>query len=452
MAIFLPMPMTEQIPLCITDLVKAGMAINNKDFSTIQSAHESTGPEFVNYLPHQKRHLPSKDYIAGLKAPQMLERGGPSGIERGVRAKMIHNVGSDTYMTKPYFPSTRRGFNPLGMPLGGWATLTTKAMYQAAGLTKEIEDVSFNLMNNIPTTVHRFASNYTPVYTLHQEVAHLGSPIRRTPRPLTIYQIGIMDFLTGNRDRTSLNLLVSDRADEDGHHDLLAIDHEGAFQYDRPGQETLAQYLSDNSALKRAADASYSGDVNEVIEWWNSVSPKIRSAFENNLKLIRNADMAKHISDQFVSRFELVNTAMANAATASRALHDQKHSSVEIKPFNPPKFESPTLESAMPKDPVEAILAIAKIYDAQRPKGRLALFALFEKLLSNMNEESFLRLYKKALASPEAKLNNIDLTGAINFFILRHKRTDYADFILKFERNVNPGCISPGLRRQFFNL
>jgi hypothetical protein len=448
MAIFLKTRMSNYTFLSHLDIARFAMAMSQKDYKVIADSHESSGTVYVNPAVHKKNHLPDPAYLSGLTSKTTLPRGGPGGIERGVREKVIHDIGEDTYMTKPYFPSTSRGISPISIPLGGWATLTTKEMYQAAGLHSVVENVSFNVFNNIPTTVHKFEKGYKPVYTLHDEVCRLGCPIRRTPRPLELHQVLIMDFLTGNVDRNSFNLLISDATGEDGHHNILAIDHEGAFRYGVKGFNSLKESLENSNALKKAMEASYAADYKDLISWWQQHASAIKEAFDKNLKLIKDQRLSTYLEEQFQRRFETVNKALSDHVLAENAFSKPDATRVELKEFETQAVPNKTIESALPADSVEAVKAICEIYSSQNPKGKIALFAEFERLLSEMSPYVFMKLYKIALKTPELTINNNSLFFVLNYYIIRSKREELAEQVLNYERNERPGCITSVLRQK----
>lgn len=225
----------------------------------------------------------------------------------GISKKLVHKIGDDTFMTKAYSANRTTQTSRTGdLPLAGWATMTNKNLYHAAGLQKICEEVGTKLSKTkgskeeIPTTVHKFARNYTPVKSFSPIVNKTNLHDRLQAR-----QIGIMDFITGNEDRHGGNLMISDSPRDDGKHDLLAIDHDNSFLYNdislyrSYNNSAMSRYLHDSIIQKKEAD-SLSG-------WWIKNKGAILDEMNNNLNSIKDGATRNHIRENFNNRHEHIS-------------------------------------------------------------------------------------------------------------------------------------------------
>ena len=88
--------------------------------------------------------------------------------ENGISAKMVHEIEDDAsphdpniYMAKPYHKKIESGTKSwVKHPILGWATMATKALFNAGKIGHLCEDVSAHEHEGVPLTVHKFAHGH----------------------------------------------------------------------------------------------------------------------------------------------------------------------------------------------------------------------------------------------------------------------------------------------------
>jgi len=182
--------------------------------------------------------------------PTMVWEGrGPDG-KGDIEPKAVYQHGGKRYMVKP--ASNQQ------TPLSAWNELTNQAMYHAGGIGHLHQKVHATQLNipggkgNIQERLHNPALvvHMEPgVKSLHQAFSDVGSgyePGRVADRPEAreaMRRIAIMDYLTGNSDRHSNNLMIQPNGLP------LAIDHGGLFDGGHRPVMDHSRLLTHNAAL-----------------------------------------------------------------------------------------------------------------------------------------------------------------------------------------------------------
>lgn len=244
----------------------------------------------------------------------------------GVVPKMIHEVpgvGGDTnqkFMAKPYHaPLERWAKSWTKHPIKGWATLTTKKLFDAAKVPELAEDISAHVHKGVPIIVSKFHPNATESYGSDEPFA-----------PKDTAKILLMDFLTNNQDRHAGNIMRLD-------HQPLAIDHERNFQYfdKAPGSDPN---VSPWNALRNSGFAYKNSKLpdqiptfgDDLVDWWGNSRHNIKKELQRNLKFIKDPAIKRHIEDNFNARWDWVNDKMGSDPSL---LFDKSTMPVERIPY-----------------------------------------------------------------------------------------------------------------------
>lgn len=230
----------------------------------------------------------------------------------GAAPKMIHTVsGPDSetkFMAKPYHaPIEKWASSWTKHPIKGWASLTTKKLFDAAGMSDLAEDISAHIHKGVPIIVSKFHPGA-------QESYGMDEPFN----PKDVAKISIMDFLTNNQDRHAGNIMRVNG------HQPLAIDHERNFQYfkPKPGDESGAVspfHALNNSGFaykNRALPSQVDIFGDELFDWWKNSRHNIKKEMQKNLKFIKDPAIKRHIAENFNARWEWMNDHVENSAPA----------------------------------------------------------------------------------------------------------------------------------------
>lgn len=459
-----------------------GMAVNPSDWEQIQRSHDDTAGKVVEHQEHIENYRPADHYINMLSEEGIHSAQPFSGLHAGIGTKLIHDVPISEdepdqtvrTMTKPYHakiePTSRSWVKS---PIRGWATMATKALYNAGSIGHLAEDVAVHEHDGIPITVHTFASDFDTVQDLHTQSSKLGSPIQRFPDPLEIYQIATMDFLTGNVDRHGFNLMVSNKQTENGHHPLLAIDHDNNFQYHKSlakmngtndrwtperniGDRTSDKpydYMHLSSGLHQAHRAGYNNGWEDFHQWWMENSESIKHEFEKQIAYIKNKQIREHVSRNFHMRFDIIDrwagdedeSNYANVDLFDKEFpYEAKINSVELA--NPELVDS--IVEALPNDPIKAILTIAELYEGRSVSVKQKLRATYDRLISMLSGAQIVKLYDKALKDSSKKVEHVPLHLSLLFHVLKTNDLEQADALLDYEASGKPGKIPMSIKRK----
>ena len=331
-------------------------SIGDADWKDIADNHDKDYSKTVDHQFHTVNGKVPQIYQNLLEHPDVA----PSlhVPEAGFFPKLVHDVSpyktpgdpqsvtkSNYVMMKPYHQKLLKGVDYIAdKPILGWATMANKALYNAGGIGHLAEEVTAAMHKNIPVTIHSFDSPdfksvADGIYQDHINGEDSGKQpeYRSKPNPLHTQQIAIMDYLSNNVDRHNNNLLVSDKAGQDGYHPILAIDHALNFQYkktmpairgpegERDLRDSPKEYLN-RSALRFANAASPTDkDWSQLASWWKQNGTGIQQEMNKQLAGITDQSTREHIRKNFNQRWSVLNDWAQDG-------HSFNHQ--EMSPFN----------------------------------------------------------------------------------------------------------------------
>lgn len=457
------------------------MAIKTYDWNQIDRAHDKTGHKTVDHTSHMSTHPAPDHYKAMLEEEESYPSETLPGIGGGLSTKVVHDIPVDEFspvkrvMTKPYhadLKSVNRTW--ISNPIRGWATMATRALFDAAGIGHASEEVAVHEHQGVPVTVHSFADGHDTITDLTNESSHTGSPIQRYPDPLQIYQIAVMDFLTGNIDRHGFNLMVGREQDKNGHHPLLAIDHENGFQYQKGlaeigGEESDPRrperaiggrkadkpydYMHLSSGMHQAHRAGYDNGWEDFHEWWVENAESIKEAFDAQLALIKDKRINEHVQRNFNMRFNLIQRWAGDEDEANHQEMDlfskefpyeTKNSKMELG--KPDVIDS--IVGTLPEDPIKAIMLISSVFSGRSASVKQKLLGAFNQLMNQLTPDQTVELYEKADKNPGGKIQHFPLSVAIILHVLNHQDKAHGAALLKYELSGRPGKIPLGLKKR----
>ena len=357
-------------------------ALHPTDRSILLGAHNPAASEIVSPAAHLAQggvHQRFRDMLASPNPHHSIASiarripGEPAQKHQmGVSPKTIHTITDKDeahhYMTKPYHTHTEPGTEAYGtMPISGWATMTNRNLYHAAGLGNMVEKVGAHEHEGVPLVTSHFHPGHISVRSIKQSRAmepvtakgeESAAHAMAMPRfdPLQVHQMATMDFLTNNADRHTGNIMTNPQRNQAGYNSLLAIDHDRSFQYQQnpkslrnpapPGKDLYdepSHYLS--NYLSRHSQEAPSNINERHREWWKKNSPAIKEQFAKDLESIKDPSVRRHIEQNFNDRAGLVDEwAKEPKLHAKHSLFDRdmplqvKHYEI-IKRFNPLKTE-----------------------------------------------------------------------------------------------------------------
>ena len=229
--------------------------------------------------------------------------------------KVVYHADKNKFLVKPYLEKKT--------PLSGWSESSSQELYKAAGIP-HLHQKSF-------TAAYKSGNDHIPATVIHIEEAtpvhkvSKGEVLNKNPNVADeARQIGVMDFLTGNADRNSNNLMIRPNGKP------LAIDHglsfsyngspdiEGSYQPKKKNVSHLGKYSNRATALLThapLADEDFTANKNDIgyhntiKNWWPGVSPDVKRAFEDRLHLITNPITRKHLEAGFNARHQWLDEA-----------------------------------------------------------------------------------------------------------------------------------------------
>ena len=445
--------------------VTLGMALDPNTEIKLEEGTDSTSKNTVDQDPHQSSH-PLPDELLPLYSDTTVYPEIDS-AKSGNSTKTIHDFPIDgqeqRVMTKPYF-ATPQNKSWIDHSTQGWSTLASRSIYDAAGVGDISEKVFAHAHKDTPVVVHQFGKNYNSVYDLvdqkNKSPNLVNSPIQKSIDPLQVKQIATMDFLMGNNDRHSNNLMISDSKNKSGYNSLLAIDHDNNFQYIKPlnslkmddeslNLEDSPRTYLERSALNTALEASPTQNKTreDLYEWWVSNADAIKNSFDEQLSHIKDEDVKDHVQKNFERRFQMIQ---------KWADPDQKHSFKTTGLFENtypnvariiPKPKTPAevlkqIKGRMPtNDPITAIKIIGEAFKKQRPKDvQKKLIDLFNSLFDELYAPDVVELYDsvrgKGLMIGDKDLEYSILHGVVMNYDTRAKKE-----LVKYDGGT--GKISP---------
>lgn len=401
----------------IVDLEKA---VDSKSWQRMVSKQLPEAENWINHSSQIKQHPAPKNYVEQLnRKNNAITYEGPEGAS-GVSAKMLHLIpnqtktGTEIIMAKPYhkkIESCVRNF--MKHPISGWASLTTKSLFNAGNIGHLCENVSGHEHNGVPITVHKFSPNY-------RDWEHNNTKVE----PLQVMQIGVMDFLTNNLDRHHENILVSQKSNKNNKYDLLAIDHERNFQYHKTPQQHFSwggpyhergspadapnNYIEYGRSFYIFARSKLipKESISSLVSWWKKNSANIKTAFIKELAHIKDQTLREHINSNFIDRFNYMDdwSKNKNRHNSLRGL-DVSFASVYNQRFQAanPKQIKQLIDKAdlnKPHKVVDAIGAFVKQYGGSH-KHDLVAEEMLSHLIEKMSPQQVVDAYKHMEAHPE---------------------------------------------------
>lgn len=263
----------------------------------------------INYF-HQNQPAHPEYKMDVLEHPKSRKSDSSRGL--GAAPKMIHTVsGPDSetkYMAKPYHaPIEKWASSWTKHPIKGWASLTTKKLFDAAGMSDLAEDISAHVHKGVPIIVSKFHPGAQESYEGHEPF-----------NPKDVAKISIMDFLTNNQDRHAGNIMRVHG------HQPLAIDHERNFQYFKPKPGDDQGAISPGHALRNSGFAYKNHALpsqvdifgDELVDWWKNSRHNVKKEMQKNLKFIKDPAVKRHIAENFNARWDWMNDHFDNSAPA----------------------------------------------------------------------------------------------------------------------------------------
>jgi GNAT superfamily N-acetyltransferase len=376
------------------DLAKA---IDPKAFRAIHQSHRPDYAEEVDHTQHLKDanlHPDAKRFFDSQEQhrPEITvtqpRAGEKRNDENGISTKLTFP--EHGFMIKPYHREPERDTQHYaGHPTGGWATIANRNLYRAAGIGHLNEDVEAHQHEGVPVTAHRFHPDAARLRSINNPHTERNFTIRgnvegfkpkMNVNPLHVQQMGVMDFLTGNIDRHTQNVMVNLKPNQQGHHELLSIDTDKSFHYFQnprshrsgppaaPGEKLIdhpSQYLT-HSALGqlRGSNKTFEAAYPQLHQWYGENRQTIAQQFTKDLGAIKNPFLRHHIEQNFSTRMATLDKWHANFQKeprlfSRRSPYQTEHHEIMDRPAYP-TFEKPATGMAKLNTPQQT----GKIHNA----------------------------------------------------------------------------------------
>lgn len=259
--------------------VKAAKSFDYGNKKVDHNLHLSTAGNFQDYI---------NAFNSSDSKPKPVNFAG-----HGTAHKMIHEYDNNHYMIKPYHNDS--------YDTTGWNTITVSGLYNEAGLGDMVEKVgAHNLSHddvNLPVTVHKFSHGY--------ETRPSNDRWGKLISLKDLSKIALMDYLVDNVDRHGDNIMSSKDVNDDGYHNILAIDHDHCFNYGRYMESDVNP--SDRYAYRLFGKDLSEGqltpdDIKNLSSWWKNSSPKLKMKIMHHLEAIKDGKLKDHIHKNFYQR------------------------------------------------------------------------------------------------------------------------------------------------------
>lgn len=436
--------------LAISDLSKA---VKAKDWSRITKKVDPDAGLLVDHKPHITQFPVHGEYSKMLAHPDKMAAHKDDNIE-GIAAKMLHAIPrppseQTLFMAKPYHKKLESHTRDwVKKPITGWATMATKALFNAGNIGHLAEDVSAHEHEGTPLTVHKFAEDHKPIGAVMQWQPRGGYRIERTVDPVDIHKIGVMDYLANNLDRHQGNLMVGSHSDSRGYDPVLAIDHERNFQYVKPikdsalnrrqrqmfGQaagpyqtdldkETPWAYIK-GSVLNHAHQSGNGWHSHgDLVDWWNQHGSNIRDEMENQLGSIKDEESRKHIRGNFMDRWHKMDKWAKQMAADPDSAHmyhpsslGEAFESARIQKPEVPRITQASIKS-LPKNKRDALFTIADMVN-RKPKlsyrQQSMLSGAIDSIINTMSPEEAADAFKSLANNPYLETKAIKENPDVN--------------------------------------
>jgi hypothetical protein len=267
--------------------------------------------------------------------PYLVEAKKMQGQTAGLQPKAVYEAGNKKYLVKPAKESSTN--------LGAWNELTSQALYHAGGIG--------HLHQKVHATVGKTVTGRAePAHALAVHMEDDAIPLsdaegwtnghgkKYEPKDLkratltksnpqhmqSLKQIGLMDYVTSNRDRHGFNIVLK----PDG--SPIAIDHSRAFEFDRMhayGNETPNTFKNmaneDENGIRtdpshqnrwfqgvghivsdsHAATTGGAPDQ-ETWKWWDQAKPAMINKFKEHVAMLPGAQVRQKMINSFMARMD----------------------------------------------------------------------------------------------------------------------------------------------------
>lgn len=419
-------------------LIQLSKAMDAKDMKKLFKDHQPSQSKIVDHTYHVANSKVPKAYqkmVANkssvTKSPEILN---------GLSSKVIHKAGDDMFMTKPYMSSRDL---PRELPISGWGIMAVHNLYHAGNIGELVENVHTTTLKDppyqpteFPVTVHHFAKGYTEAVNLDG-----GGPLSRTApatkpadtttspeddepmvpmyenvqriNPMHSRQIGLMDWLTGNFDRHSGNLMVGNTDDGSGHKPLLAIDHDRAFYYNESASEPKHSYAKSSMArhLGEGATENTTDHDHHLANWWHDNKHQIYGEMNRNLQSLKDDNIRKYIRNNFDERFKTVTDWADNFKEGKKGLFHDDSIRAKYHPLNlTDNGQVDSVIESLPEDKVSGMEMLTDLFKERRePDKRATIKHAILKLSKDMNPKELVRFYSRLEHEPELKDTKSDV-------------------------------------------
>jgi hypothetical protein len=349
----------------------------------------------------------------------------------GISAKMVHAIprsgvpgDEEKFMAKPYHKKIEtRTKGWVKKPIMGWATMATKALFNAGKIGHLAEDVAVHEHEGTPLTVHKFAEGHVDM------TSPSANHLLRNVNPIHAQQIGVMDFLTNNVDRHHGNLMIGHDNSGDANYEnkLLAIDHERNFQYakslqeSKPYRDIESKY---DSPLAHIRESSLGGAAKnfdgyqELQDWWHENSGNIQQEFSNQLKHIKDPSLREHLSTNFHNRWNAMNDWATNIDDPwdKESLHRDFRKVRNTKQYEP-RLTGKSIRSHLSKRPEEAMHTLVDIInkkDKVTDNQWQSLKSTMQEIVGKMSPHEMSKFYLDAMQNPNYNTKNVRQHNELN--------------------------------------
>ena len=194
----------------------------------------------------------------------------------------------------------------------GWAEMATKSLYHAGGIGHLIHNVHVSHLPTDQTESHPFVTinmahkhlpledSYDLLQGLKNDIDNPESVRKAHEVAVGMNQINTMDYLTDNRDRHGLNMMISPEGNP------LAIDHGHSFNGQSPN-DFRSHYLGHSNKSVNTGISTPEA-FHETADWWLKNKNRIQSDFNQLLnKTIVNPAVRDAMHDRFTKKFNMLD-------------------------------------------------------------------------------------------------------------------------------------------------